>query len=485
MSALAAKYLEAGPKLSDDGAHPRVAHSRFETSHTLCDAQIESHHTAIQRYELMPWWCLYQLFLPGQPNPPVPSSAKALASTAPISTVKAGMSWMLAILLLSSAILSVSAHGDGPVAAVAGGKSVKPGAESYIQKHMASEHHINAFDLGSFFALHDLNRDGVWDRSEVEAIYGVHHSNSIKHSPTAEIHDQKADTIVKEVFKRLDLNGDAMIAKSEFLHGGIDALPTFPEYGLGVLGHHYDAESEFFVHHEERYHSSPESQKEAAYNHPEDMDHFRSHQKIENEEEERERKAEGLPSRAEEARLRADAAGRGEQYISEYERRQQQRPEDQSFHQVEQDAYYGGYAEDEAQREQHIFRGPGGQHVVKSHKEGTGHSQNVGNRFVGETQQGYDQRKSLYNARLQAAAYFDQLQKEQKARIAQAAQKVRKQSGESDDAFLRRLNEAKKDAAQRGLAGTDDQSFARPKEETKRMRKSAPKKVCRSSPVMH
>jgi hypothetical protein len=57
------------------------------------------------------------------------------------------------------------AHEELPPASIAGAEQPKEGEESYVQKHMASEHHIGAFDLGSFFSLHDLNRDGVLDVS--------------------------------------------------------------------------------------------------------------------------------------------------------------------------------------------------------------------------------------------------------------------------------------------------------------------------------
>lgn len=79
------------------------------------------------------------------------------------------------ILLVLSALSTVGAHTDpkhpNAAAAVAGHQQTASDQHAaYIQSHMAQEHHIQAFDLGSFFSLHDLNRDGVWDRSEVESI---------------------------------------------------------------------------------------------------------------------------------------------------------------------------------------------------------------------------------------------------------------------------------------------------------------------------
>lgn len=67
----------------------------------------------------------------------------------------------------------------------------------------------------------------------------MHHSTSVKHSPTYEVHDEKAEHIVREVLRRLDHDGDGLITKSEFISAGADGLPSFEEYGKGVLGHHY------------------------------------------------------------------------------------------------------------------------------------------------------------------------------------------------------------------------------------------------------
>jgi len=64
---------------------------------------------------------------------------------------------------------------------------------------------------------------------------------------------------------------------------------------LGADGHHYDVESEFFLHHEEVYHSTAETQTDEAYNHPEDLEHFAQHEAIEAEELRREQEYQGIP----------------------------------------------------------------------------------------------------------------------------------------------------------------------------------------------
>ncbi|EIM92397.1 uncharacterized protein STEHIDRAFT_164684 [Stereum hirsutum FP-91666 SS1] len=185
-------------------------------------------------------------------------------------------------------LCSVAAHG-------AHEESKEPltgDAAQYAQRHMATEHHIDSFDLASFFQLHDLNRDGVWDKEEVEAIYGVHHVYSQKKSKDDEEHKAKAKVIVDTIMNALDKNKDEVVTMEEFESVGLAALPNFDN--MGAEGHHYDVESEFFLHHEEEYHSTPETQTDEAYNHPEDIEHFASHEKIEIQEAEREAKFQGI-----------------------------------------------------------------------------------------------------------------------------------------------------------------------------------------------
>ncbi|KAI0718920.1 precursor to secretory protein Ssp120 [Cerioporus squamosus] len=195
---------------------------------------------------------------------------------------------LLAGLALFVYLRAVAAHGghehDGP----------QPGetVAQYAARHMASEHHIDSFDVPSFFQLHDLNRDKRWDKEEIEAIYGVHHVYSQKKSKDDIEHQKKAEYIVSTVLKRLDKNGDGTITLDELEAVGLEGLPSFDE--LGAEGHHYDVESEFFLHHEEQYHSTPETQTDESYNHPEDLEHFAHHENIEQIEAEREAKFQGV-----------------------------------------------------------------------------------------------------------------------------------------------------------------------------------------------
>ncbi|PWN33776.1 uncharacterized protein FA14DRAFT_173530 [Meira miltonrushii] len=400
-------------------------------------------------------------------------------------------SLVLAVALLGSAT-TIHAHlGDEniPPAEIANEAPHRPGQESYIQRHMASEHHIGAFDLGSFFALHDLNRDGVLDRSEIEAIYGVHHSTSVKHSQKYEVHDEKANKIVKEVLRRLDQDNDGQITLREFESAGADGLPTFEEFGHNVLGHHYDEESEYFVHHEQVYHNTPESQKEEAYTHKEDIEHFAHHDKIEAEEERRERAAEGMPSAEEDARRKAEAAKKGEKYVSPYEA---QVPKEDSPV-APQHAYDShvdhGYGRKEGWRAtEHVFKTPEGEHVVKSDAvaaEKPKHGElkaagasaageldhDIPRRVPGETDEGYKDRLTAH-AQAKAAA----------AEYAKANPNLSKSSGfdEKTGKVIQAPGESTEDYLVRKARYQFANTAARPAYEPakkEQLRKSAPYKV--------
>ena len=130
------------------------------------------------------------------------------------------------------------------------------------------------------------------------------------------------------VLEKLDKNKDGKISMDEFLAVGLDGLPNFDD--LGAEGHHYDVESgalqilrcrliidAVFTQSSscitkvsnpsqynrctgymriiaEEFHSTPETQTDDSYTHPEDLEHFAQHEKIEREEAEREARFQGI-----------------------------------------------------------------------------------------------------------------------------------------------------------------------------------------------
>ncbi|WVQ94470.1 hypothetical protein IAU59_001549 [Kwoniella sp. CBS 9459] len=196
---------------------------------------------------------------------------------------------LLPFLLTS---LLVSAHGDHSFDL----DDANDAGLSYAERHMHTEHHIDSFDLESFFKLHDLDMNGFWDEAEIQAVYGLHHHTVKDKIRQPELVDARTKVVVDKVLERLDTDKDGKISLQEFMAGGTEGLPSFE--GYKDLGHHYDEESEYFLHHEELYHSTPDTQTDESYTHPEDIEHFRHHGKIEDEEDARERKFEGLSDNA-------------------------------------------------------------------------------------------------------------------------------------------------------------------------------------------
>ncbi len=72
-------------------------------------------------------------------------------------------------------------------------------------------------------SLHDLNNDGFLDIDEIEAIYGLHHPHSMKHS-SPESQDSKRQVVTEKVLEVLDTNGDSEYRTSDHAvkYKGID-----------------------------------------------------------------------------------------------------------------------------------------------------------------------------------------------------------------------------------------------------------------------
>ncbi|KAE8453544.1 hypothetical protein EG329_010405 [Mollisiaceae sp. DMI_Dod_QoI] len=150
---------------------------------------------------------------------------------------------------------------------------VDPEAD-WATRHMAEEHHIGNFDQASFFSLHDYDDNGSWDKSEILKTYGMT-DPSAKDTP-----QEKKDEIIREVMKLMDLNNNGLVEKEEWTAFAQDRKGTLPDFGTGP-GHHWDMEMEYEIHHWEKYHD--ENTKEEDLIHPEDIEHFRLHDELEDE----------------------------------------------------------------------------------------------------------------------------------------------------------------------------------------------------------
>ncbi|TQS37400.1 hypothetical protein Golomagni_02128 [Golovinomyces magnicellulatus] len=160
-------------------------------------------------------------------------------------------------------------------------KPIKDDPEvNWEARHMAEEHNIDHFDRASFFTLHDLDNNEVWDPDEILKMYAIE-LPSAKDDPEvkendAKENDVKKNEVAKTILDLIDRNNDNLIDKSEFL----EFQGFLPDFGLGP-GHHHDMETEYEIHHWQKYHNK--DTKEEDLTHAEDIEHFRLHDKLEDE----------------------------------------------------------------------------------------------------------------------------------------------------------------------------------------------------------
>ncbi|KAJ5054039.1 uncharacterized protein L3040_000324 [Drepanopeziza brunnea f. sp. 'multigermtubi'] len=150
---------------------------------------------------------------------------------------------------------------------------VDPNAD-WATRHMQSEHHIDTFDAMSFFSLHDYDNTGYWDEHEILKTYGMEDETA------KDVPQSKKDEIVTQIMKLMDTNGNGIVERSEWIAFTQDGKGTLPDFGTGP-GHHWDMEIEYEIHHWEKYHN--ENTKEEDLIHPEDIEHFRKHDELEDE----------------------------------------------------------------------------------------------------------------------------------------------------------------------------------------------------------
>ncbi|KAF1990833.1 secretory pathway protein-like protein Ssp120 [Aulographum hederae CBS 113979] len=168
-------------------------------------------------------------------------------------------------ILLTLATLS-SGHGDHmeqiPVSVDA----------DWATKHMAEEHHINAFDDATFFTLHDYSTSHEWSPDDIKRTYGLF-------DPSAkDVPDAKRREVVDKVLELFDVDKSGTISQAEYIIKTGQGV-KLPDFGLGP-GHHGDDEYEYEIHHFEKFHSG-DNVKEEDLNHPEDIEHFRQHEQME------------------------------------------------------------------------------------------------------------------------------------------------------------------------------------------------------------
>ena len=91
----------------------------------------------------------------------------------------------------------------------------------------------------------------------------------------------RRDEIERALMALLDANRDGTVTRDEF-QAFIDSGRSLPDMQTGP-GHHGDDEYEYEIHHWEKYHD--ENTRLEDLTHPEDIEHFRKHEELEEAEE--------------------------------------------------------------------------------------------------------------------------------------------------------------------------------------------------------
>lgn len=97
------------------------------------------------------------------------------------------------------------------------------------------------------------------------------------HESNAKILNSRRDEITRNLLLLLDANGDGAVSRDEFV-SALRNGKTLPDMGTGP-GHHGDDEYEYEIHHWEKFHD--ENTKLEDLTHPEDIEHFRKHEEME------------------------------------------------------------------------------------------------------------------------------------------------------------------------------------------------------------
>ncbi|CCH60935.1 hypothetical protein TBLA_0D04390 [Henningerozyma blattae CBS 6284] len=164
-----------------------------------------------------------------------------------------------------------------------------PEGLTWEEWHMENEHQLKDYTPETFFALHDVKKQGYLDDDDILALYGLSRKEVIgsgdgmgQHDNSEKIDDEIATRAVKFIKKLLDMDDDSHITKKEYLdfasRGG-----KFPDLGVGV-GHHADFELEYEIHHWNKYHKDSDPDVENV--HKEDIEHELLHHDHEIEHEE-------------------------------------------------------------------------------------------------------------------------------------------------------------------------------------------------------
>ena len=97
-------------------------------------------------------------------------------------------------------------------------------------KHLAEEHHVDNYNAGAFFLLHDFDSSGGWTHDEVRRLYGLEDESN------AAVPEARKQEVVQQVFDLLDENKNGIIEKDEFMRKDAAGV-RLPDFGVRARVH--------------------------------------------------------------------------------------------------------------------------------------------------------------------------------------------------------------------------------------------------------
>ena len=89
----------------------------------------------------------------------------------------------------------------------------------------AEEHHVDNYNAGAFFFLHDFDSSGGWSPDEVRRMYGLADESN------AAVPEAKKQEVVDQVFAIYDENKNGVIEKDEFVRKDAAGI-RLPDFGV-------------------------------------------------------------------------------------------------------------------------------------------------------------------------------------------------------------------------------------------------------------
>ena len=95
-------------------------------------------------------------------------------------------------------------------------------------EYRTEEHHVDNYNAGAFFLLHDFDSSGGWSHAEVRRLYGLD-DESNKDVPEA-----RKQEALDTVFRLFDDNGNGVIERDEFTRKDA-AGARLPDVGVSAI----------------------------------------------------------------------------------------------------------------------------------------------------------------------------------------------------------------------------------------------------------